>query len=181
MRHAISEPNPLLAAQPIDASVKIAMLAMNSPRMVSARVRNPVSGIAMISAIRYAVWIQLILSFAMASACWIVGSDVATTCTSSTAMNMPTHIAAKPVHVAGVTESVARVCAAAIIAYLRSLLCVSQPPNQEAKQEPANFHVLGREAGFGNALRPLGASERARDRNLSVMCDHRMQARSAAA
>ena len=35
----------------------------------------------------------------MFSACWIVGSDVATTCTSRIAMNMPTHIMAKPVHV----------------------------------------------------------------------------------
>ena len=33
----------------------------------------------MISAIRYAVWIQLIASRDIASACWIVGSEVATT------------------------------------------------------------------------------------------------------
>src|ERR1700722_18854770 len=33
----------------------------------------------------------------MASALWIVGSEVATTCTSRIAMNMPTHIMAKPI------------------------------------------------------------------------------------
>jgi hypothetical protein len=35
-----------------------------------------------ISAIRYAVWIQLICSWAKPSERWIVGSDVATTWTS---------------------------------------------------------------------------------------------------
>ena len=35
----------------------------------------------------------------MASALWIVGSDVATTCTSRIAMNMPTHIIANPIDV----------------------------------------------------------------------------------
>src|ERR1700722_2705525 len=35
----------------------------------------------------------------MSSALWIVGSDVATTCTSRIAMNMPTHIIANPIDV----------------------------------------------------------------------------------
>ena len=38
------------------------MAATNSHRKVSTRVSQPVSGMAMISAIRYAVWIQLIAS-----------------------------------------------------------------------------------------------------------------------
>jgi len=49
-----------LAAQAIDASVKTEMALTNSHRIVSVRVKMPVSGMAMISAIRYAVWIQLI-------------------------------------------------------------------------------------------------------------------------
>ena len=49
-----------LAAQAIDASVKIETAMTNSQRMVSVRVKKPVSGMATISAIRYAVWIQLI-------------------------------------------------------------------------------------------------------------------------
>ncbi len=55
------------------------MAPTNSHRNVSTRVSHPVSGMAMISAIRYAVWIQLIASGDIASACWIVGIDVATT------------------------------------------------------------------------------------------------------
>lgn len=43
----------------------------------------------------------------MLSERWIVGSDVATTCTSRIAMNMPMHIIAKPVQVATDTETVA--------------------------------------------------------------------------
>src|SRR4029450_5593939 len=35
----------------------------------------------------------------------MVASDVATTCTSKIAMNMPTHIMAKPVHIAAGTVS----------------------------------------------------------------------------
>src|SRR5271156_5670658 len=42
----------------------------------------------------------------MASASWIVGNDVATICTSRIAMNMPTHMAAKPIHVRTVTHVV---------------------------------------------------------------------------
>ena len=52
----------------------------------------------------------------MSSACWIVGNDVATTCTSRTAMNMPMHIMANPIQIVAGTESVARVSAAATIA-----------------------------------------------------------------
>src|SRR3974390_3924258 len=49
-----------LAAQAIDASVNTKTAMVNSHLIVSARIRNPVSGIEMISAIKYAVWIQLI-------------------------------------------------------------------------------------------------------------------------
>jgi hypothetical protein len=35
----------------------------------------------------------------IASACWIDGSDVATTWMSRMAMNMPRHIRTKPIHV----------------------------------------------------------------------------------
>ena len=52
----------LLNAQPIDVSVKTKIAITNSQRKVSTRVSQPVSGMAMISAIRYAVWIQLIAS-----------------------------------------------------------------------------------------------------------------------
>ena len=52
--------NCRLKAQAIDASVKTKTALTNSHRIVSVRVKMPVSGMAMISAIRYAVWIQLI-------------------------------------------------------------------------------------------------------------------------
>src|SRR5206468_4490261 len=61
---------------------------------------QPVSGMAMISAIRYAVWIQLIASGEIFSAFWIVGNEVATTWMSRIAMNMPKHIRLKPNQVA---------------------------------------------------------------------------------
>src|ERR1700722_6857941 len=48
----------------------------------------------------------------MASALWIVGSEVATTCTSRIAMNMPTHIMAKPID----TDRVAGFCKAGLSA-----------------------------------------------------------------
>ena len=51
-RHAISGAKLSLAAQPIDAAVKTAIAATTSPRIVSVRVRNPVSGMAMTSAMR---------------------------------------------------------------------------------------------------------------------------------
>ncbi len=63
----------------MEAAVNSPIAATNSQRSVSTRVSQPLSGIAMISAIRYAVWIQLIASCDIASASWIVGSDVATT------------------------------------------------------------------------------------------------------
>src|SRR5258707_7278415 len=68
-----------LAAQPIEARVKNAIAAVNSQRIESMRVSQPVSGIAMTSAIKYDVWIQLIASGEIARAFWIVGSEVATT------------------------------------------------------------------------------------------------------
>ena len=66
-------------AQPTDVTVKMKMAITNSQRSVRTRVNQPVSGIAVISAIRYAVWIQLIASGDIASACWIAGNEVATT------------------------------------------------------------------------------------------------------
>ena len=51
-RHAINDAKLPLIAQAIDASVKTETATTNSHRIVSTRVRNPVSGIAMISAIR---------------------------------------------------------------------------------------------------------------------------------
>ncbi len=60
VRHAIRDEKLPLEAQPIDASIKIKVATKNSHRIVNKRVKNPVSGIEMISAIRYAVWIQLI-------------------------------------------------------------------------------------------------------------------------
>ena len=68
-----------LNAQPIEAAVNSPIAATNSQRSVSTRVSQPVSGMAMISAIRYAVWIQLIASRDIESASWIAGSEVATT------------------------------------------------------------------------------------------------------
>ena len=69
----------MLKAQPTDVTVKTKMAITNSQRSVRTRVSQPVSGMAVISAIRYAVWIQLMASGDIASACWIAGSEVATT------------------------------------------------------------------------------------------------------
>ena len=52
MRNATSEAKLPLKAQPIDASVKTKMAMTNSQRSVSTRVSQPVSGMAMTSAIR---------------------------------------------------------------------------------------------------------------------------------
>ena len=89
-----------LIAQPSEAAVKMLTAPTNSQRRLKTRVSRPVSGMAMISAIRYAVWTQLMASGVMPSASWIVGSDVATTWMSRIAMNMPTHIRMKPSQVA---------------------------------------------------------------------------------
>ena len=51
-RNAISVEKLPLSAQPIEASVNRPIAATNSQRSVSTRVSQPVSGIAMISAIR---------------------------------------------------------------------------------------------------------------------------------
>ena len=50
----------MLAAQAAEASVNTKIAVTNSQRIPSNRVRYPVSGIATISAVRYAVWIQTI-------------------------------------------------------------------------------------------------------------------------
>ena len=55
MRHAISDEKLPLMAQAIEANVNTETATTNSHRIVSSRVRNPVSGIAMISAIKYDV------------------------------------------------------------------------------------------------------------------------------
>ena len=52
IRNPISIVKPLLAAHPNDAAVKSAMAAANSQRIDSTRVSQPVSGMAMISAIK---------------------------------------------------------------------------------------------------------------------------------
>ena len=115
MRKATSEAKLVLKAQPIDVIVNTEIAITNSQRKVSTRVSQPVSGIAMISAIRYAVWIQLIASGEIFSALWIVGSEVATTWMSRIAMNMPKHIRLKPNQVATrafvVRQTVIALCA----------------------------------------------------------------------
>ncbi len=78
-RKTTSDAKLLLKAQPIDVTVNTKIAITNSQRNVRTRVSQPVSGMAMISAIRYAVWIQLIASGDIASAFWIAGSEVATT------------------------------------------------------------------------------------------------------
>ena len=60
MRHVINDEKLPLMAQAIDASVNTETATKNSHRIVGSRVRNPVRGIAMISEIKYDVWIQLI-------------------------------------------------------------------------------------------------------------------------
>src|SRR5262245_36427828 len=50
------------------------------------------------------------------NASWMVASDVATTCTSRIAMNMPMHIMAKPIQTLAVTASVALFSVTEIIA-----------------------------------------------------------------
>ncbi len=52
IRHTISDPNPPLKAQPIDANVKTAIAPTNSHRMEKTRLSRPVRGMAMTSAIR---------------------------------------------------------------------------------------------------------------------------------
>ena len=52
MRAATSVEKPVLAAQAAEARVNRPRAAVNRPRMVKARVRKPVSGIAITSAIR---------------------------------------------------------------------------------------------------------------------------------
>src|SRR5262245_33336146 len=52
----------------------------------------------------------------MSNASWMVASDVATTCTSRIAMNMPMHIMAKPIQTVAVTACVALFSFAEIIA-----------------------------------------------------------------
>ena len=54
-RNAIRDEKLSLAAQAIDASVNRETADTNSHRIVSTRARSPVSGIEMISAIKYAV------------------------------------------------------------------------------------------------------------------------------
>jgi hypothetical protein len=51
-RNAISVAKPSLSAQPREARVNSVIAATNSQRSVSARVKRPVRGIAMISAIK---------------------------------------------------------------------------------------------------------------------------------
>ena len=54
-RKVTSDEKLLLKAQPTDVSVKTKMPMANSQRSVNTRVNHPVSGMAVISAIRYAV------------------------------------------------------------------------------------------------------------------------------
>ena len=114
-RQATRAPKPEAPAQPAEASVNTPTAATNSQRIVMTRVRKPVSGIAITSAMRYAVWIQLIWSGRIASADWIAGSEVATTWMSRIAMNMPTHIMAKPAQTAGARRSAGTIPSAAVI------------------------------------------------------------------
>src|SRR4029079_11944934 len=67
-RQKISDEKSTLSAQAIDATVKTETAATNSQRMVKVRVKNPVSGMATISAIKYAVCTQLIWSCGISSA-----------------------------------------------------------------------------------------------------------------
>ena len=54
-RNVTSEEKLLLKAQPTEVNVNTKMPSTNSQRSVSTRVSHPVSGMAVISAIRYAV------------------------------------------------------------------------------------------------------------------------------
>jgi len=54
-RQAINEAKLSLPAQPTEAKVKSVMAITNSPRIERARIKKPVSGIAITSAIKYAV------------------------------------------------------------------------------------------------------------------------------
>ena len=73
IRQAISPEKPWLSAQPAEAKVNSETALTNSQRMPSCTTRNPVSGMATISAVEIGeVWIQLIWSGRIASACWMV-------------------------------------------------------------------------------------------------------------
>ena len=62
MRQAISEVKLAAHGAGDRRTVNTETATTNNQRIVSSRVKNPVSGIAMISAIKYDVWIQLIWS-----------------------------------------------------------------------------------------------------------------------
>ena len=99
-RQAISVEKWSLAAQPTDARVKTDTDSTNSQHMLSKRVRKPVNGIATTSAhqiggLHPAHLIRLGCRERSESS----ASEVATTCTSRIAMNMPTHIMANPIDV----------------------------------------------------------------------------------
>ena len=105
-RHRISVVKLPLMAQAIEASVKAETATTNSQRMVSdarqeAGERDRDDFGDEIGGLHPA---HLVLGDV--SACWIVGSDVATTWMSRIAMNMPMHIVAKPIQVASPTGSV---------------------------------------------------------------------------
>src|SRR5947209_15992972 len=97
-RAGISDQKLFDAAQARLGPVKRPMLARNAPRVDITRVSQPVSGIATISAIRYAVCTQLNWSSAMPSPAWISGSELATIWMSRIAINMPMLMAVNPTH-----------------------------------------------------------------------------------
>src|ERR1700733_14213485 len=124
-----------LDAQPIEAIVKRPTAATNSHRKVSTRVSHPVNGIATISAIRYAVWIQLMASGEIASACWIAGSDVATTWMSRIAMNMPRHIRTKPNHVAALGSAACSAMAWSLMLHRECAVFGADPDRKDTRIE----------------------------------------------
>src|SRR4051812_32151983 len=103
----------------------------------------------------------------MSSACWMVGSEVATTWMSRIAMNIPRHIAAKPIQVA----SVGRGAALAGDAAARPAASARRTQPLDAKPEwkiSRDRHVVRVDARRADDGAPFMRPERARDRELSV-------------
>src|SRR6476620_12477505 len=92
----------------------------------------------------------------MFNASWMVASDVATTCTSRIAMNMPMHIMAKPIQTVAVTAAVALFSVAEIIAGpVRTLAAERSIPAHPLRHKPAATDM---QTGMGSiALSDFGS------------------------
>src|SRR5262249_48543891 len=93
----------------------------------------------------------------MFNASWMVASEVATTCTSRIAMNMPMHIMAKTIQIFAVTASVALFSVTEIMAQSRTLAAGRSISAQPRRHKPTARDM---QMGIGVLRCPiLGQSE----------------------